>query len=86
MTHDASDPLPETPRWVQALGWYGMLAVTVAYALNARSVLDDGAPYLLLNATGAAALLVLCRYKRDWPTFALEVVWLAVSVRALVAL
>lgn len=72
-------------RIVDALGWYGMLAVTAAYALNARGYLDDGLVYQSLNATGALALLVLCHAKRDWPTLTLEVVWLVASIAGLVA-
>lgn len=65
---------------IEALGWIGMISITAAYVLNARGVLPDGALYQGLNAGGALALLVLCRAKRDWPTFALECVWLAVSL------
>ena len=71
------------PAWVEVLGWYGMLAITTAYALNARKILDDGLLYQGLNASGALALLILCRQRKDWPTFTLEGVWLLVSLWAI---
>ena len=67
-------------RLVSILGWYGMLAVTLAYGLNARGYLEPGLLYQSLNASGALALLVLCHVKRDWPTLTLEAVWLVASL------
>lgn len=80
---NTSDPA-RTPGWIEALGWAGMIAITLAFVLNARGVIDDGMLYQGMNAAGALALLVLCSAKRDWPTFTLEAVWLAVSIVGIV--
>ena len=75
---------PNAKSWREVGGWLGMIAVTLAFGLNAAHVIDDGLTYQLLNAGGALALFFVCLEKRDWPTLGLELIWFAVSCWRLV--
>lgn len=45
--------------WHDIIGWYGVLAILVAFALNSFGVFAaDNAYYQLLNATGALGIVV----------------------------
>lgn len=68
-------------------GWYGMLAILAAYALNAFGVLTN-ADFALhaLNLTGALGVAWVCWCKRTWQAFWLEAIWAAIATVALARL
>ena len=66
------------------LGWYGALAVLAGFFLSSRGLVATGSPtYLLLNASGAAGLIVESTRKRDYPTIALNGTWLLIALASL---
>ncbi len=70
---------------VQALGWYGVIAIVTAYALASFSVL---APrdwqFQLLNATGALAMILEGSQRKDWQPVVLNVVWATIAIISLI--
>jgi hypothetical protein len=74
-------PVPRpTPRAASVFGWYGTLAILVAYAGISLGWLERGLLYQLLNLTGAAGVGLVCWYQRTWQAFWLEVAWVAVAL------
>lgn len=64
----------------EILGWYGVLAVLIAYALSNFNVLKlDSLLYLMLNLTGSFAIAAEAFKKRDFQPVALNIVWLLVA-------
>ncbi|MFY9342206.1 MAG: hypothetical protein WAT39_06945 [Planctomycetota bacterium] len=68
----------------EVAGWYGMLAILLAYALSSFAVL---APvdrlYQALNLTGALGVAWVCWHKRTWQAFWLEAIWAAIALVSL---
>jgi ABC-type multidrug transport system permease subunit len=70
----------ETPRFAEIAGWYGMLAILLAFALSSFSVLEaTSLPYQLINASGAIGLMLIAYYKGVMQNVILNAVWLAVA-------
>jgi len=58
------------------LGWYGVLAILVAYVLLNLSFFDvKNIIYQLLNFTGALAIVFSSLRKKDYPPVVLNLVW-----------
>ncbi|MEK7174556.1 MAG: hypothetical protein AAB759_02770 [Patescibacteria group bacterium] len=68
-------------RFVDVLGWYGVLAVVGAYGLAAFAVIGPGSIwYLVLNLTGAIGLALEAMSKNDRPTVTLNIVWMTIAL------
>jgi hypothetical protein len=66
------------------LGWYGMGAILMAYALNSLDVLRaDDWVYQALNLTGATGIAVISITKKAYQPAALNIIWGIVAVIAL---
>jgi len=71
----------------EGLGWYGVLAIAVAYGLVSLEVLPtQHIIYILLNLTGSAGLIIGALDNRDWQPIVLNVIWLGVGIISLVRL
>ncbi len=67
------------------IGWYGAFAIILAYFLiSFYFVKFDNILYQLLNLTGAASLLAETMSKKDYQPAAINVVWIIISVLALI--
>jgi hypothetical protein len=72
---------------VQNIGWYGVIAILLAYGLLIFGVLNmDSIWYLMLNLTGATAVAVEARSKKDRQPMVLNVIWALVAVVAIIRL
>ena len=72
---------------IDLLGWYGVIAILLAYALASFSVIEPTAViYQLLNLTGATSLLVESWSKLDYPPAVLNMIWTLIAVIALISL
>ncbi len=72
---------------VQGIGWYGVIAILMAYALLSFSVIEaSGFIYQLLNLTGAIAIVIVAASKKDRQPMALNIVWAAVALIAIIRL
>ena len=75
---------PNPPRIVEYCGWYGTVAIVLAYALSSFEVLTTkSAVYQALNLTGALGVAWICFHRRTWQAFWLEAVWAAIAAIAL---
>lgn len=69
---------------VQAVGWYGVGAILVAYGLsNFRVIPPAGILYQALNLTGALAIVVEAKSKKDKQPMILNLVWAAIALAML---
>jgi len=71
--------------WPTIVGIIGTLLVLLAFfLLQARKLHGNGAVYQLLNAFGAAAIIVSLFYQFNLASMVLEIAWLLISIYGLV--
>lgn len=69
---------------VDALGWCGIVAILVAYALNSFELISaQSVVYHLLNFMGGLGLVIEGYSKRDYPPVVLNVIWAAIAIISL---
>lgn len=69
----------------ELLGWYGMAAILIAYALVSFSMISgDGLIYQLLNITGSIGLMLIAFTKKVWQSVILNIVWALIGIIAVV--
>jgi hypothetical protein len=66
-------------------GWYGTIAILLAYALVSFGVVSsDSAAFQLLNLTGAMGIIVIAVNKKVMQSVILNLFWAVVALIALV--
>lgn len=68
---------------IYTLGWCGSVAYLISYAYRALSPKSHDGLYYSANAFAAVLVLAISFYTRTVPTIAINLFWLAISVRAL---
>lgn len=69
------------------LGWYGVLAILLAYLLLSLGVIAaHSVAYQLLNLTGALGIIIEALSKRDVQPAALNAVWACIAIVVLIQL
>lgn len=72
------------PKIIDLVGWFGVLAILLAYALVSFSALRvKSYPYQILNLLGAVGLIMEAASKRDKQPVALNAVWALVALIAI---
>lgn len=72
---------------VEIVGWYGAIAIMLAYGLVSFGILDaKTVTYQLLNVTGAVGIVVVSMTKNAYQPAALNVVWTVIGVVALMGI
>jgi len=72
---------------IEAAGWYGAVAVLLAYTLVSFNVISPhGWTYQLLNFTGAVGVLIISYMKHAKQPALLNFVWAIIAFVALVQL
>ncbi len=67
--------------WPDAIGLLGVVLILLAYfLLQVGRLRGNALPYQLLNAAGAALLLVSLAYAFNLSAFLMELAWLLVSI------
>lgn len=70
---------------VEALGWYGVVAILGAYALLSFGMLSADDPvYQLLNLSGAVAIIADAWVDRNYQPVVLNLIWFLIALSALV--
>jgi uncharacterized membrane protein len=65
----------------EIFGWYGILAILIAYSLiTLKFVQSHSIIYLLLNLTGAIGILTHSYIKKDYQPVVLNAVWIAIAI------
>ena len=72
---------------IEVAGWYGAIAIIVAYALNSFGLLSSSdLLYQLLNLTGAAGIVIVSVKRRAYQPAVVNLVWLLVAIIAIGAI
>ncbi len=65
-------------------GWYGVIAILVAYALLSFDVLDSHhLANHVINLTGGAGILIDAYADKNYQPVVLNVIWIAVAIYAI---
>jgi hypothetical protein len=73
--------------FVEALGWYGLVAVVIAYGTVSLSFLSPNSYlYQFLNLSGAVGLGLVAFVRRAYQNGVLNVVWGAIAVIGIIRL
>jgi hypothetical protein len=69
------------------LGWYGVLAILLAYLLLSLNVIEAKSfAYQLLNLTGALGIIIEAMSKKDIQPAVLNVIWVLIAAAAILRL
>ena len=71
-------------KYIEVFGWYGTVAIVLAYALVSFSVLNaTNIWYQLLNATGALGIVAISFYKHTYQPGVLNIIWAVIALLAI---
>jgi len=74
----------KTPQWAEWAGWYGMLAIMVAYlGVSLGWFNGQGLVFQLINLTGAIGLMIISWVKGVRQNVVLNLFWAGIAVFAL---
>ena len=69
---------------IEIFGWYGVIAIVLAYALVSFSFLSvHSLWYQLLNGTGALGIVADSLYKKDYEPGVLNIIWTLIAIFAI---
>ena len=70
---------------IEIAGWYGAVAIVLAYALSSFSVITpDTALYQILNLTGALGIIIVSFHKKAYQPGTLNIIWAVIALIALI--
>ncbi len=70
--------------FVEILGWYGTLAIIMAYILVSFSFISaHSILFQILNGTGAIGIVIISLYKKAYQPAVLNVIWTLVALIAI---
>lgn len=73
-------------RFINFLGWYGLVTVVGAYILVSFSLMaPTNLIYQLLNFTGSIGITIETYYKKDYQPFWLNLIWALIALIAMVS-
>ena len=71
----------------EILGWYGVIAIIIAYALVSFSIVGvHSLVYQILNATGSIGIIIHSLTKKDYQPVILNLIWVLIAIIALAQL
>ncbi len=80
-TSIVSKTLTNNQALINAIGWYGVLAILLAYVLsNLETISINSLVYLGLNFTGSIAIVLEAFTKKDRPVIVLNTIWALIAV------
>ena len=69
---------------IEIFGWYGVLAIPLAYALVSFAVLQpNNIWYQILNGTGALGITIETFSKKDYEPGVLNLIWTLIALIAI---
>ena len=73
--------------FAEIAGWYGTVAILVAYTLISFSVISgDDLFFQLLNLTGALGIIAIAAYKKVRQSIVLNIFWAGVAIVAIIGM
>ena len=77
----------KVPLYIEAIGWYGPVALILAYALVSFDVITANSyAFQLLNLTGGAAIIVTAWAKKVLQSVVLNIFWCIIALVAIAQL
>ena len=67
----------------EILGWYGTIAILLAYALVSFNIISSGLIFQILNVTGALGIIWISYKKEVFQSVTLNVFWAIIGAVAL---
>jgi len=68
---------------VTLYGWYGMVAIVLAYALVSFSLIEaSGLTFQILNGTGALGIALVSFQRKAYQPGVLNVIWTLIAIVA----
>lgn len=72
-------------KWIEVIGWYGVVAILVAYLLISLDIIDSSNIfYSLLNLTGALGIMIDAWKQKNYQPAVLNFIWAFIAVFTLV--
>ena len=72
---------------IETIGWYGVVAILLAYLLNSLNILNSSNIfYSLLNLTGALGIAIDAWRQKNFQPVILNLIWAFVAMATLVKL
>lgn len=69
---------------IEIFGWYGAIAIILAYSLSSFSVIPPTSLiYQILNLTGAAGIVAVSIHKKNYQPGLLNIIWFLVALMAI---
>ena len=69
----------------EIIGWYGTIAIILAYALLSFSIINsDSIIYQILNFSGALGIILISLLKKAYQPATLNIIWAVIAVFAIV--
>lgn len=73
--------------FINILGWYGALAIIVAYVLVSFSFIQaNSLLFQILNGTGAIGIVIISLYKKAYQPAVLNIVWTLIALVAIISI
>lgn len=70
---------------IEILGWYGTIAIILAYILVSFSILPANSLwYQILNGTGAIGIVLISLYKKAYQPGILNIIWALIAIIAII--
>lgn len=67
------------------LGWYGTIAILLAYFLVSFSILDAHSIWFqILNGTGAVGIVIISLNRKAYQPAVLNIVWTVIALTAII--
>lgn len=74
-------------KWIEIVGWYGVITILLAYLLNNFNILNTSNPiYSFLNLTGALGIMLDAWKQKNYQPVILNIVWASVALITLIKL
>jgi hypothetical protein len=71
----------------EIVGWYGLIAIILAYALVSYNfLLSSGMTYQMLNITGAIGIIWISYKKKVYQSVTLNIIWAIIGLIAIIRL
>jgi hypothetical protein len=73
-----------TERLTEFLGWYGVVAIIVAYALLSFGVVESvSATYHIINLSGGIGIMIDAYADKNYQPVVLNIIWIGIALYAL---
>ncbi len=77
----------KTKLLIELFGWYGALALVIAYGLVSFSVIAPiDLTYQVLNGTGALGIVLVSLYKKAYQPGVLNIIWASIALMAILGI